>query len=147
MRKIKRIIVHHTAGGIYETMKSIRHLHVNERGWSDIGYHYVIDRVGNLNLARPNWRIGAHCRGYNSTSIGVAVMGNFEQHRFDNSTGSLPEHVQVACLRALLAELTRRYPDAQIRKHSDYGNTLCPGKYLAAWLDDNIFILTDEGGK
>jgi len=126
MRHIERIIIHHTAGGIHETMESIRELHVNGRGWSDIGYHYVIDRTGGLNLARPNWRVGAHCRGYNSTSIGIAVMGNFEENEF--------EHVTE--LGNLLREMKRRFPDAVIRKHNDYGATLCPGKHLVKWLTD-----------
>lgn len=131
MREIKRIIVHHTAGGIHETMDSIRDLHVNGRGWSDIGYHYVIDRGGNLRLARPVWRIGAHCRGYNATSIGIAVMGNFEE---SGMSWTQPGDG----LRILLVEMKRRHPGVVIRTHSDYGSTLCPGKHLAKWLVQNF---------
>ncbi len=78
MRKIKLIIIHHTATYKDTTVESIRSYHMNTRGWSDIGYHYLIDGKGRIRLGRPVWRSGAHCKWHNRTSIGVAIIGNFQ---------------------------------------------------------------------
>lgn len=79
MRKIDAIVIHctahrDTAYGI--GVAQIRHDHINARGWSDIGYHYVVRRNGEIECGRMESVIGAHCQnGYNQRSIGVAWVG------------------------------------------------------------------------
>ena len=46
-----------------------------QRGWRKIGYHYVITRDGDIQEGRELDEIGAHCRGLNSTSVGVCLVG------------------------------------------------------------------------
>lgn len=87
MRDIDLIVVHHTASPQTTTFDSIRNYHIHDRGWSDIGYHYVIDPDGMLYLGRPVWRIGAHVRGKNSKSVGVSAIGNYETHALAEATG------------------------------------------------------------
>jgi len=72
MRRITKIILHCTATpeGRDVSVDEIRQWHL-DRGWSDIGYHYVIDINGNLQDGRPLTRAGAHVRGYNKGSIGI----------------------------------------------------------------------------
>ena len=69
-RIIKEIIVHCSATpeGKDFTVLDIKKWHL-ERGFSDIGYHYVIYRDGSINKGRDESKIGAHCTGHNSYSI------------------------------------------------------------------------------
>ena len=64
MRDINKIIIHCTATpeGRDVSVDTIRQWHL-DRGWSDIGYHYIIDLEGNLHEGRPVERQGAHVRG------------------------------------------------------------------------------------
>ena len=52
--------------------------HINCFGWSDIGYHYIITKDGQIQTGRPIERPGSHAKGYNSTSIGVCLTGEKE---------------------------------------------------------------------
>lgn len=74
MRDIAKIIVHcsDTAGG---TVDTIRKYHIHEKGWDDIGYHYVIHRDGEIAQGRDVEKVGAHCYGHNDDSIGVCMIG------------------------------------------------------------------------
>lgn len=126
MREINRIVIHHTATSSSATVESIRRYHTAVRGWRDIGYHYLIDGDGQIRLGRPEWIQGAHVRGHNRDSIGVAVIGNFEQVSF--------ELAQEDSLEVLLLDLLYRYPKAKVLCHSDLANTLCPGVSLSEWV-------------
>ena len=69
MRDISKAIVHCTATpeGRPTTVEDIRSWH-KARGWSDIGYHYVIYLDGSVHEGRPVERMGAHCKGQNKGS-------------------------------------------------------------------------------
>lgn len=78
MRKIDELIIHcsdspdHLDIGVEE----IRKWHTDPpRNWDDIGYHFVIRRDGTLEKGRDIDVIGAHCRGHNSRSLGVCLVG------------------------------------------------------------------------
>ena len=126
MRDINLIIVHHTATPKNTTFDSIRSYHIDVCGWSDIGYHYVIGSEGEFFLGRPVWRIGAHVRGKNGTSVGVSVIGNYESDCLSEAA--------IAQLDRTLNDLCRHFPDARILAHRDVANTLCPGERLYQWL-------------
>jgi len=76
MREIKEIVIHCTASPDYMDIgaNTIKQWHL-DRGWSDIGYHYVIRRNGEIEKGRPDDIAGAHARGVNQTSIGVVWVG------------------------------------------------------------------------
>lgn len=76
IRNINEIIVHcsATAEGKDFTVADIKKWHL-QRGFNDIGYHYVIYRDGSINKGRDESIIGAHCTGHNSYSIGVCYIG------------------------------------------------------------------------
>lgn len=74
MRKIKKIIIHCTATPLNTSVDSIRKYHLT-LGYKDIGYHFIIDKYGFVHNGRPVVQIGAHCKGYNLDSIGVALIG------------------------------------------------------------------------
>ena len=92
MRTIKYIVVHATATKENQnfTAQDIDRWH-KKRGWSGIGYHYVIDIYGNEEKGRPEWKIGAHVKGFNRNSIGVAYVGGLDQNLAPKDTRNLAQ--------------------------------------------------------
>lgn len=111
----------------------IRRWH-KEKGWADIGYHYVIRRNGVLEVGRDEATVGAHVAGYNARSIGICLVGGIdEQGRAENNFTP----AQFAALRRLLARLAARYPAARIVGHRDLNpGKDCPSFDIADWLKD-----------
>ena len=125
-RRINRIVVHCTATeeGKDYTVDWIRRVH-KKKGWSDIGYHYVIYRDGSLHEGRDINLVGTHARGYNTGSIGVVYVGGCpkgDTHK--NKDTRTPE--QKATLLRLLKDLRKMYPHAEIVGHKDLNATGCP---------------------
>ncbi len=116
-KKTTLLVVHVTATPPSADIgvKEVRAMH-KARGFSDIGYHFVIRRDGRVEHGRPEKQIGAHVAGWNSTSIGVSMVGgvNARGRAEDNATTE-----QYKALVALLRELVGRYPGAKICGHRD----------------------------
>lgn len=124
-RVIKEIIVHCSATpeGKDFTVSDIKRWHL-ERGFSDIGYHYVIYRDGSTHIGRSESVAGAHCTGHNTISIGVCYIGGMDSAN-KNPKDTRTQQQKDALLR-LLKELKRRYPSAKIHSHKDFANKACP---------------------
>ena len=76
MREIGEIIIHCSATNVNSyDFEAIKDDHINNRGWSDIGYHFGVDWNGDIHILRPIEKAGAHSRGQNKHSIGVCVLG------------------------------------------------------------------------
>lgn len=124
-RIINEIIVHCTATpeGRECTVAQIREWH-RQRGFSDIGYHYVIHLDGTMEPGRDVDLSGAHCLNHNAHSIGVVYVGGVAKD------GKTPKDTrtdeQKAALAALLMDLRRLYPSAKIHGHRDFANKACP---------------------
>ena len=88
MRNINIIVVHCSDSDYlrHDNVDTIRQWHVEERGWSDIGYHYLITKDGEVHVCRPIERMGAHVVGYNKSSIGICLTGKkkFSQEQFES---------------------------------------------------------------
>jgi len=123
-RMIDEIIVHCTATpeGQDCTIHQIRASH-KKRGFSDIGYHYIVFRDGSIHEGRDVNIVGAHCKNHNAHSIGVSYVGGLE-----NKPGVAYEKLkakdtrtdeQKASLKALLKNLRVLYPKAKIIGHRD----------------------------
>ena len=117
-RKTRYIVVHCSATKITSDIgvDEIRDWHTNKNGWSDIGYHAVIRRSGQIEYGRHFDAPGAHVKGQNWQSVGVCMVGGLDPagEPEDNFT---PE--QYASLRLLLMVLRRSYPAALILGHRD----------------------------
>jgi len=87
------------------------------RGWKGCGYHYVIDRDGNIEEGRPLNMIGAHCKGYNRHSIGICYEGGLDENGRPADTRT---EAQKVAMRQLLERLHAEFPLAIIAGHSDY---------------------------
>ena len=124
-RKIKEIIVHCSATpeGKDYSVDTIRKWHL-QRGFSDIGYHYIIYRDGSIHTGRDESVIGAHCKGHNSNSIGVCYIGGVA------TDGKTPKDTRTSeqrqSLLKLLKELKVKYPKASIHGHRDFSSKACP---------------------
>ena len=124
-RTINEIIVHCTATpeGRIETVQSIRNMH-KAKGWSDIGYHYLIGLNGECWEGRNVNLIGAHCEGHNSNSIGVCYVGGVDKKMQAKDTRT---EKQKDALVALLKDLRKLYPKAKIYGHHDFNKgKSCP---------------------
>lgn len=115
---VRAIIVHCTATrpgkGVVE---QVRQIHVQENGWDAIGYHYIIDRTGVVHAARPMMFQGAHARGANAYSLGVALEGGVDAN---NQPQRNYTTVQYASLYALIGILKELYPTIkEVFGHND----------------------------
>lgn len=135
-RMITKIIVHcsGTPEGEDMTVEQIRADH-KRKGWSDIGYHYVIYRNGEVVNGRDVDLQGAHCadNGGNIASIGVCYIGGVERRRKDVPYKDLKPKdtrtdAQKLALLNLLMDLKKMYPYAVILGHRDLDEhgKLCP---------------------
>ncbi len=89
-----------------------------------IGYHFVVLRNGTVETGRPLTQPGAHCKGHNSTSIGVCYIGGLSADGTQPQDTRTPE--QKTALTNLLTKLKERFPDATIRSHRDFAKKDCP---------------------
>lgn len=124
MRSVNKIIIHcsATAEGREVTVKEIDAWH-RARGYNGIGYHYVIYLDGTIHVGRPEERVGAHCKGYNSESIGICYIGGLNKKGQPEDTRT-PE--QKESLLKILKELRLKYPQARIFGHRDFAPKDCP---------------------
>lgn len=123
-RDIDLIVVHCTAthAGCDVRTADIDRYH-RSLGWKCIGYHYVVLLDGTVDKGRDEAVPGAHCRGHNARSIGVAYVGGIDDRGLpvDSRTDA-----QRKSLLELLRDLRLRYPSAVIRGHRDLARKACP---------------------
>lgn len=142
-RRIDYIAVHCTATreGQDMTVEQIRAGHL-QRGFSDIGYHYVVYRDGTVHVGRNVDVSGAHVSGYNSYSIGVVYVGGLENrsgvpyNKLRAKDTRTP--AQKRALATLLTDLRKLYPKAVIQGHRDFSpdknhnGTIEPSEWIKA---------------
>ena len=128
MRKINKIIIHCTATpeGRDYTVAQIRDWHVKGNGWSDIGYHFVIDRNGTVHKGRPIEKIGAHTTGQNATSIGIAYIGGIT-----NDGKKTPKDTRTPAQRVALVNLVKELKatfgeNVTVHGHNEFAAKACP---------------------
>jgi N-acetyl-anhydromuramyl-L-alanine amidase AmpD len=61
-----------------DNIEVIREWHISKNKWSDVGYHFFIDKKGKVHEGRPLNKAGAHCIGQNAKSIGICMSGKKE---------------------------------------------------------------------
>lgn len=141
--------VHHTVNAndytraeVPAILRSIYAYHTQSKGWSDVGYNYLVDRFGRIwegrygGVDRPV--VGAHTLGYNDNAFAMSAIGNYDIKK--------PSPAMIQAYGALFAwKLSLHGVDASstsqwvtskyfkaINGHRDAGPTACPGKYLYA---------------
>lgn len=129
---IEYVIVHHTVTPTCsnektcsEMIKSIQNFHMENLEFHDIGYNFLIGGDGKVYEGVGWHKVGAHTYGYNTRSLGVALIGDF--------TETLPTSEQLQATKDLLAcgvelgELDARY---KLLGGRQVGSTLSPGLKL-----------------
>lgn len=141
MRPISEIIIHCTATQpawmqdqpTAAKVAEVRKWHVQERGWKDIGYHYLIDRDGTVAEGRPLDQVGAHTQGHNTGSIGISLIGGFGSSADDKFADHFTPQQEFA-LSKLIDDLKYRFSVTKVSGHNEYANKACPGFRVAEWL-------------
>lgn len=140
--KIKKFIIHHTAttsnlDDPEQAIRDIYYYHAITRGWGDIGYNYIIDQDGKIYEGRYGGEgvIGAHAGPGNNGSIGISILGNYEEEE-------VPEKVIKALGKFISKKskihgintegnsLFRGQEMPNVFGHKDIMSTDCPGVYL-----------------
>ena len=124
MRQINKIIIHCSATpeGRKTSADEIKSWHL-ERGFSDIGYHYIVHLDGSISYGRNIDKIGAHSRGQNKMSIGVCYIGGLDECLNPKDTRT-PQ--QKESLLILLKTLKKLHSKAVIYGHRDFSEKACP---------------------
>jgi len=124
MRRIDKIILHcaDTRTDQDFSVGDVRAWH-KARGWSDIGYHYYIKCDGSLHEGRPLSRVGSHCKGHNTGSIGVCFEGGKNPN---NSNWDKPTDNQIKTVKLLIVSLRSDYGDLTLHGHYEFSSKSCP---------------------
>ncbi|HKX47263.1 MAG TPA: N-acetylmuramoyl-L-alanine amidase [Gaiellaceae bacterium] len=154
---VRFAIVHHTAGknGYSRSeapaiVKGIQLFHVQGNGWNDIGYNFLVDRFGTIYEGRFGGAdrnvIGAHAMGFNTGSVGIALLGTYE----DAAPSAAAQdaiarivawrldlaHVDPTAFLTFISGGSDRYTSGipvllnGVSGHRDTGFTACPGDVL-----------------
>jgi hypothetical protein len=127
---LNTVVFHHSALPLSDGPRQIQYKHMHDKGFADIGYHFVIDDRGQIYEGRSITVRGAHTGGHNTGTVGVVLMGNFEETE--------PTPVQLANATILVRYLTYQYTLSHLAGHRDFqpDETVCPGKHLEPRLPD-----------
>ena len=117
-RIITLIVVHCSASRCNQryTVEMLRKDHNARFHNQGVGYHYYIERDGQLYPTRREDEVGIHARGYNANSIGICYEGGLDENGKPADTRT---PAQKAALIALLRSLKVDYPDAEIKGHCE----------------------------
>ena len=111
---------------LLEKVAEIRRWHVQQRGWRDIGYHWIVDRDGAVALGRRETEIGAHVEGHNRGTIGICLLGGYGASVDDLFEKNFTE-AQAAAVRRLISEIKGRTAIGKVSGHNEYAPKACPG--------------------
>lgn len=126
MRTITLIIIHCSATpeGRSLSFEECRRDHIIHRHFRDIGYHFYITRDGTVHDGRPIEKVGAHCEGHNSHSIGICYEGGLDANGKPADTRT---EAQRKALKSLVERMHRLFPKALIVGHHDLNpRKACP---------------------
>jgi len=106
-----------------------------DRGWSDVGYHYFVDRDGTITEGRPIEVTPAAQKGHNTGSVAIALWGGHGGDQDDKFEENFtPE--QDRALRKLIAQLRMEYPSiTKVRGHNEVSAKQCPCFQVTSWLN------------
>ena len=140
--KTTLIVVHHSASP--DVPAHMIHNWHCKRGWSGIGYHFIIRKDGSIERGRPQQTIGAHAgKNYNGNSIGICLCGNFMKEK--------PDIRQIASLRQLIIWLNQRYQSQnpaglEIKLHREVAKTSCPGDLFSVQEIEPFYSRANQEG-
>lgn len=123
--------IHHTADELHGAsgVRAAQAFHMDSRGWSDIGYSFLVDDDGLVYEGRGFGIAGGHTEGHNFTSHAISFMGNFDNRRPTPAALTAgAELVRLGATGGHWRGITGGHRDAS------GASTACPGRYLEAEL-------------
>jgi hypothetical protein len=171
--RLRFAIVHHTAGANSYTrdqapavVKAIQLYHVKGNGWNDIGYNFLVDRFGTIYEGRYGGIdrnvVGAHALGFNTGSVGIAVLGTYGTSAPSQATQDAVArllawrldlaHIDPTSTLTAVSGGSERYAPGipvtlrAVSGHRDTGLTECPGAALYSRLDGIAAAAREIGG-
>lgn len=121
-------------------VREVRQSH-KERGFLDVGYHYIIKRDGTVEAGRDEDAIGSHAKGHNYNSVGVCLIGGVDD-RMKPEANFTPQ--QMTALRSLLTTLLAKYPGSVLMAHHQVAPKACPSFALKRWWENNELVTSDH---
>ncbi|MEO0339503.1 MAG: peptidoglycan recognition family protein, partial [Bacteroidota bacterium] len=117
--KIDQIVIHHSAT-TSGSAKAYSDYHVEHNDWPGIGYHYVVEKDGQVKQTNSLDLVSYHVSGQNTRSIGICMTGHYDKQE--------PPAIQLENTARLIAFLQDQFDKIdQIEGHRAYANKSCPG--------------------
>ena len=137
---IDRVILHQELGNGDAAAVNEYHRRCDPRGpaygrnWPRIAYHYVIEKDGTIELVNGPTDVTWHCRGQNTRSIGIMLVGDFAG---PGHPGGEPTAAQERAFFALAGQMmeTLSLPTTGFFCHADFGKAGCPGNTAYGWIE------------
>ena len=166
-------VVHHTAGTMPTSpsqsaavVRGVLTYHVKSNGWNDVGYNFLVDPFGQVFEGRAGGTtrnvIGAHAQGFNTGSVGVALLGTYESTQIAPAaqtalTNLLAWRLDLAHVDPLSRLVwtsagNTKFPAGTtvtlngVNGHRDTGSTSCPGARLYGTLGSIASEAAASGG-
>jgi len=118
------IVIHTLAFEGDADIDRVREWHL-DRGWNDVGYHYLVRRSGEVQRGRDEDAVGAHAVNFNRHSIGIALEGHGDSE--------CPRLEQLLAVFRLCDEVMLRYGISidKVLGHRETGaRKTCPGSLV-----------------
>ena len=127
----RTVVIHHSANygaDDIDTLLYIQDRHRSERGWADVAYHFFVGKTGTLYEGRALNVRGTHVAGHNTGSVGVCLLGNYEEQT--------PPLEQLASALLLVDWLAHTLALTHLAGHFEFNSdTVCPGANMVPHLD------------
>lgn len=139
------IVIHHAGNGDRYTLEMIQSEHMDGKGWSDIGYHYIVAEDGTIYEGRDLSVRGTHVEHGNTGKVGILFLGDYEPgpwvwlalgEPFWRDHDDKPTAPQIESAKTLISWLDSAYGIDSVVGHNDLNETECPGDLLERYLPE-----------
>lgn len=118
-----------------DKVAEVRRWHIEERGWKDVGYHWLIDRDSTVAAGRAETVIGAHVAGHNAGTIGISLFGGKGSGIHDGFYRHFTSAQDLALRKLIAAIGLRAGGDLWVKGHNQFDKgKACPGFWVPDWL-------------
>lgn len=123
-------------------VREIRQWHL-QRGFLDVGYHFIIRRSGEVEQGRAVDQIGAHVKGYNAESVGICLVGGIDEKGKPEANFMA---AQMESLKSIIKSVQKLFPNCDVVGHHtlDHGKA-CPSFNVSKWLTSGVVETSDKG--
>lgn len=116
-------------------LAEIRRWHVEENGWRDIGYHWLIGRDGSVLPGRPETEIGAGVEGHNRGVIHICLIGGHGAASSDRFSDHFTAAQRVSA-QQLIDGVNMRTRIERVSGHNEWAGKACPGFHVPTWIKE-----------